>query len=51
MPSIHQQQRLLEKAAIAVVKGFYTGLGNDLAYYCDMTKAAHKDGGRHYGVC
>ena len=39
-PSIHQQLRLLGKPVIAVVKGFCIGMGNHVAYHCDMTIAA-----------
>jgi len=39
-PSIHQHLRLLGKPVIAVVKGYCIGMGNHLAYHCDLTIAA-----------
>jgi dihydroxynaphthoic acid synthetase len=39
-PSIHQHLRLCGKPIIAVVKGYCIGMGNHLAYHCDLTIAA-----------
>ncbi len=38
-PSVHAHMRLLGKPIIAVVKGFCIGMGNHLAYHCDLTLA------------
>jgi dihydroxynaphthoic acid synthetase len=40
IPSIHQHLRLVGKPVIAVVKGYCIGMGNHLAYHCDLTVAA-----------
>ena len=39
-PSIHAHLRLVGKPVIAVVKGYCIGMGNHLAYHCDLTIAA-----------
>ena len=39
-PSIHQHLRLVGKPVIAAVKGYCIGMGNHLAYHCDLTIAA-----------
>jgi dihydroxynaphthoic acid synthetase len=39
-PSIHQHLRLLGKPVIAAVRGYCIGMGNHLAYHCDLTIAA-----------
>lgn len=39
-PSIHQHLRLAGKPVIAAVKGYCIGMGNHLAYHCDLTIAA-----------
>lgn len=39
-PSIHAHLRMVGKPVIAAVKGFCIGMGNHLAYHCDLTIAA-----------